>query len=189
MTAIEWTNRTWPSETYMVDRDGRRTRVYHRKTTAGPGKQERNRMRALGLRWCSRCNLWLASHLGPRGGLCYDHKNELYREIYASDGGVIRRRHVARKRGVAPLPAIAVEVLTEEFGGVCAYCPAPATTYDHIVPVSVGGQTERTNIVPACVSCNSSKGASDLDEWLERRGRRIDPDSPLADVLILAVAA
>lgn len=53
------------------------------------------------------------------------------------------------------------------FGGECAYCgctmhKGERLTRDHLEPVSEGGLTTPDNIVPACHSCNSSKGA---DEW------------------------
>lgn len=43
----------------------------------------------------------------------------------------------------------------------CAYCGCKPRklTQDHVVPVSKGGQHTASNIVPACQSCNSSKGA------------------------------
>lgn len=44
----------------------------------------------------------------------------------------------------------------------CQYCgtkkPTGELTYDHVVPRSQGGKTEWTNIVTACVDCNSRKG-------------------------------
>lgn len=51
------------------------------------------------------------------------------------------------------------------FGGRCAYCPDPATTRDHIMPISRGGSNYIGNIHPACARCNSSKGAKLLVEW------------------------
>lgn len=47
----------------------------------------------------------------------------------------------------------------------CVYCGEPATQVDHIVPVSKGGTDDVSNLVPACRSCNSSKGNRDVDEW------------------------
>jgi len=43
----------------------------------------------------------------------------------------------------------------------CAYCgKKPAKlTQDHVIPLSRGGSHTPANIVPACTSCNSSKGA------------------------------
>ena len=47
------------------------------------------------------------------------------------------------------------------YAGRCAYCgkkPA-ALTQDHVIPLSRGGSHTPENIVPACRSCNSRKGA------------------------------
>lgn len=56
------------------------------------------------------------------------------------------------------------------FGGTCAYCgrtmrKGERLTRDHLLPVKQGGATTQDNIVPACSSCNSSKGASEWREW------------------------
>ena len=40
---------------------------------------------------------------------------------------------------------------------------------DHVVPLSRGGKHEIENLLPACRSCNSSKGAKLLEEWLPLR--------------------
>lgn len=60
------------------------------------------------------------------------------------------------------------------FKGCCAYCWKGQTrssrlTRDHVVPVKNGGDTSRKNIVPACKTCNSSKGDLDWAEWLKTR--------------------
>lgn len=56
------------------------------------------------------------------------------------------------------------------FGGECAYCgkttrKGERLTRDHLVPVSQGGTTTQRNIVPACSSCNASKGAKEWRSW------------------------
>lgn len=43
-------------------------------------------------------------------------------------------------------------------GHKCAYCGAKATTIDHILPRSRGGEWSRLNCVAACVACNNHKG-------------------------------
>ncbi len=50
------------------------------------------------------------------------------------------------------------------FGNRCAYCGRrmKRLTQDHVTPVSKGGWHFSGNIVPACQSCNSSKGAKGL---------------------------
>ena len=77
--------------------------------------------------------------------------------------------------------------LTEQFRGLCAYCPAPASTWDHVIPVARDGRTVPGNIVPACLPCNSSKKNSDVIEWLARTGRT--PNPALLDILALGEAA
>jgi len=55
----------------------------------------------------------------------------------------------------------------------CAYCNVPlhprATTRDHDVPLSRGGDWSRTNLVPACHACNHKKAnmtGAEFHEWL-----------------------
>lgn len=55
------------------------------------------------------------------------------------------------------------------FGGQCAYgCGHSADSWDHIWPVSRGGGSAPGNLVPADVSCNSSKGNRDPAPWVDR---------------------
>lgn len=63
--------------------------------------------------------------------------------------------------------------------GICVYCQvAPATTKDHIVPVSRGGSNGIQNIAPACRACNSSKGNRLLSEWISKKSES-EPDENL----------
>lgn len=55
--------------------------------------------------------------------------------------------------------------LLNRYDGRCAYCEAPATQRDHIVPLTRGGTNFIGNIVPACGTCNPSKGAQFITEW------------------------
>lgn len=50
-------------------------------------------------------------------------------------------------------------------GRPCAYCPAPADTIDHVVPLVRGGTNYEGNLVPACRKCNGSKAARTIIEW------------------------
>ncbi len=43
-------------------------------------------------------------------------------------------------------------------GHRCAYCGAKATTLDHILPRSRGGEWTWLNVVAACEGCNNHKG-------------------------------
>lgn len=55
----------------------------------------------------------------------------------------------------------------EEFDYRCAYCQASDTrlTIEHLTPLSRGGRHTASNVVPACKSCNSSKGPKTLFEF------------------------
>ncbi|NLA24045.1 MAG: HNH endonuclease [Bacteroidales bacterium] len=55
-------------------------------------------------------------------------------------------------------------------GSVCNYCGSSENlSLDHIFPQKYGGKDNAENLIFACRSCNSSKGAKDLMEWMEYR--------------------
>lgn len=60
----------------------------------------------------------------------------------------------------------------------CAYChrPTKKLTADHAVPLARGGTNRIENIVPACRSCNSSKGTKSVEQYREYRGEGRSPD-------------
>lgn len=94
---------------------------------------------------------------------------ERYRARYRTSpkGRACKARKRARRR--ATIKALIVNDLTaaqwaailEEYDHSCCYCEASNVelTMDHVVPLSKGGQHTAGNIVPACRSCNSSKGS------------------------------
>ncbi len=56
------------------------------------------------------------------------------------------------------------------FGGLCAYCRCKrATTLDHVKPKCRGGSNLRSNLVPACVECNHSKGSQVWLLWYKQQ--------------------
>lgn len=68
------------------------------------------------------------------------------------------------------------------FQGMCAYCGInKATTWDHLVPRTKGGLTVEGNLVPACIPCNSSKGDSEVLNWLQ--SKQITPSATLQSIL------
>jgi 5-methylcytosine-specific restriction endonuclease McrA len=57
--------------------------------------------------------------------------------------------------------------LKQDYSYRCAYCGKDTKLeLDHIVPISRGGKHAIENIVPACRSCNSSKGSKSLLKWM-----------------------
>ena len=58
----------------------------------------------------------------------------------------------------------------ELFAYLCAYCgQAQRITRDHKIPISRGGTDDISNIVPACMSCNSRKKSRTASEFLAVR--------------------
>ena len=60
--------------------------------------------------------------------------------------------------------------IKNSWGGLCAYCRCNrATTVDHLRPKSRGGSSLRSNLVPACTTCNHDKGSKDWLMWYEQQ--------------------
>ncbi len=53
----------------------------------------------------------------------------------------------------------------------CSYCGCRHhLSVDHLIPRKLGGEDRGDNLVWACRTCNSSKGASDVLEWFSGKG-------------------
>lgn len=68
---------------------------------------------------------------------------------------------------------------------MCAYCPAEASTWDHVVPKVQGGVSSWTNCVAACYDCNQFKGGRTPEQ--ADMPLRWTPEEPsfIDDVLLL----
>lgn len=62
-------------------------------------------------------------------------------------------------------------------GGRCVYCGAPATSVDHVIPRSRGGQHRWDNVVSACRRCNHVKADRAIAELGWRMHRK--PTQPV----------
>ena len=71
-------------------------------------------------------------------------------------------------RGAVPLTRRAVFARDD---GRCVYCGAPATSIDHVVPKSRGGQHVWENVVSCCRRCNHAKADRTISDlgWRMRR--------------------
>lgn len=85
-------------------------------------------------------------------------------------------RYVVTKWRYAAGPAWSRAGVLARDGRRCGYCPAPATTVDHVVPRSRGGRNTWKNTVAACYECNQGKG----DRTPAEAGMhlRIEPAAP-----------
>lgn len=83
--------------------------------------------------------------------------------------GRYRRRMIERyhqRRASGTVATRDWDRLVARHQGRCAYCGwAGKLTEDHVVPLSRGGRHTIGNLLPACGSCNSSKGGRFLVEW------------------------
>jgi len=51
----------------------------------------------------------------------------------------------------------------------CAYCEAPATSLDHVIPRFRSGSSNRNNLIPACRRCNTNKASAKMEEWYQQQ--------------------
>lgn len=79
-----------------------------------------------------------------------------------------QRRRRARRMGANPDLTLEewLDIL-DEFDHCCAYCQARGVKLEqeHMTPLSRGGRHTKSNIVPACRSCNARKGTKNLLEF------------------------
>ena len=76
-----------------------------------------------------------------------------------------RRRAALKGAGIYLVTHRDLDRLMRRHDGCCAYCPAPATEFDHVVPISRGGHHSIGNLLPVCGTCNRSKNCRLLTEW------------------------
>lgn len=69
---------------------------------------------------------------------------------------IILRRYVRPPMGRSV--ALSRRGVLRRDGFVCAYCDGHATTVDHVVPRSRGGENTWQNLVACCRGCNNRKG-------------------------------
>ena len=57
------------------------------------------------------------------------------------------------------------------FNNKCVYCGVSTDklAIDHLIPISNFGETIKTNIVPSCKSCNSSKKNHEFESWYTKQ--------------------
>lgn len=76
---------------------------------------------------------------------------------------VVRLNRFVKVPFRANVPITRKGVLARD-GGRCVYCGSPATSLDHVVPKSRGGQHVWENVVAACGRCNHAKADRQLPD-------------------------
>ena len=115
-----------------------------------------------------RINKWNSEYYAQNKEQRKKDKN-LWMQAHPEKASEYNKRHLARKRG-AEISDITIKqwrVILKEYDNKCAYCGTSGDNLeqDHVVPVSKGGNDTKSNIVPACKPCNSSKKDKLLEDW------------------------
>ena len=96
------------------------------------------------------------------------HQNKMWARAHpeAVKAIIERRRATLQNAEINDLTYKEWETILREYGYRCAYCfLSGPLSMDHIIPLSKGGDHTADNVVPACRSCNSSKGDKSLWAW------------------------
>lgn len=101
---------------------------------------------------------------------CFKCAHRARRIRSEDDRRTVRHEREASAPGLSARQRQALLARWRRQGRSCAYCPAPATTIDHVVPLVRGGTNYEGNLTPCCRACNSGKRASFVAEW--RHGRQ-----------------
>ncbi len=130
---------------------------------------------------CRRCNMEIVQKWRKENPDRWRKKNtetvRNWRKKHPEEYKILRKRTRHRLRAekadysqrAAMLPrTLTVAEWTETlryFDHRCAYCGRRRQLHqDHLIPVVQGGPYTKSNIVPACISCNSRKGGRTPDE-------------------------
>lgn len=98
-----------------------------------------------------------------------ERQNAKNRIRYATDPDYrARRRASAEKRAWEFTDECTYEMIVELRAQDCFYCGNEGGSVDHLVPKCKGGEDRLDNLVPCCITCNSSKGTSDLEDFYRR---------------------
>lgn len=115
-------------------------------------------------------------------------RGKRYRKLHAEECAIRRKKwreknpekvkiykHERRARKLAvhtvPYTPDQVKYLVATFNSCCAYCgiKSERLSIDHFIPLSKGGTETISNLVPACIQCNSSKHNYDAKEWYKKQ--------------------
>lgn len=110
------------------------------------------------------CKKYLESHPAERSA-----SNRKWAQNNPDNRKVSAQRRLTRKKSLpSTLTTEQWTAVKEEFGGTCCYCgKEKPLTIDHFVPVNNMGELSIDNVLPACISCNCSKGAREFRAWFK----------------------
>jgi len=90
-------------------------------------------------------------------------------------GGLLDEEDLARERAKGRELRDSAWWKRRRSDGICHYCsrhfPPKSLTMDHLIPLTRGGRSEKSNLVPCCKECNKAKGNLLPTEWEEYLAR------------------
>ena len=94
-------------------------------------------------------------------------RSSIWQKEHRDSINMVANRHRARKRLlISTLTHAQWEEIKLSFSNKCCYCgKEKMLAQEHFIPVASLGSYDINNIVPACKSCNSSKGPRDFFLW------------------------
>jgi 5-methylcytosine-specific restriction endonuclease McrA len=139
---------------------------YHRRTSAKDGRQK----------YCKTCRGAISTELAKTP--VAKAKRSEYAKTYLNRNREKSRERVRsrRARKITNSLVVSVKEAKRIYSSQCFYCGNSGGEMDHVLPLSRGGLHSVGNLVPACRSCNASKGAKTIMEWRLWR-RRLDSDA------------
>lgn len=95
-----------------------------------------------------------------------------YAENHPEAGRLHTEKRRALKYSNTPIDELLTEAqwrdILDQYHHRCAYCGSKLDklTIDHVVPLIKGGKHSASNVVPACLHCNSSKKDKTPEQWV-----------------------
>ncbi len=149
---------------------------------------DKKRCRKLICRKCGNHRAFIPD-IGRKCGVCrvrmQERRHAKYREKAKADGrwGTMKRLAKQRRRalkrangGTGTVTVADWQWVLDKYGTACLSCGHHCDgrpTVDHVVPLTLGGPHDKTNLQPLCLMCNSYKGSLIID---------YRPDRPLAPI-------
>lgn len=103
----------------------------------------------------------------PRNSKNNKQARQIYRKTHKEKLRIDRQKRAAKKLELINTLTIEQWIsIKEHFNNTCCYCGSVSNIeQDHLIPLSKNGEYSYNNIVPACKSCNASKGNRNFIEW------------------------
>ncbi len=123
------------------------------------------------IKYNTTCQIEACNSKSRKNGYCEEHylKSDLGRMV--SRLSATRRRSRKLKAPINDFVGSDWNDALEYFNSECAYCGNHKKDLhqDHVVPLSKSGSNTKTNIIPACPTCNNNKKARLLEEWYHKK--------------------